>query len=77
MVSSKKLNIVLDIGKTNVKLTFVDSINSKTIKFFTTKQKNTYRHGIKILNSRSAGTRPARVEIKTANTATITKSDAR
>ena len=51
MVSSKKLNIVLDIGKTNVKLTFVDSINNKTIKFFTTKQKNTYRHGIKILNS--------------------------
>ena len=53
MVSSKKLNIVLDIGKTNVKLTFVDSINNKTIKFFTTKQKNTYRHGIKILNSNS------------------------
>ena len=37
MVSSKKLNIVLDIGKTNVKLTFVDSINNKTTKFFTTK----------------------------------------
>ena len=53
MVSSKKLNIVLDIGKTNVKLTFVDSINNKTIKFFTTKQKNIYRHGIKILNSNS------------------------
>ena len=53
MVSSKKLNIVLDIGKTNVKLTFVDSRNNKTIKFFTTKQKNIYRHGIKILNSNS------------------------
>ena len=53
MVSSKKLNIVLDIGKTNVKLTFVDSIDNKTIKFFTTKQKNVYRHGIKILNSNS------------------------
>ena len=53
MVSSKKLNIVLDIGKTNVKLTFVDSINNKTIKFFRTKQKNIYRHGIKILNSNS------------------------
>ena len=53
MVSSKKLNIVLDIGKTNVKLTFIDSINNKTIKFFTTKQKNIYRHGIKILNSNS------------------------
>ena len=53
MVSSKKLNIVLDIGKTNVKLTFVDSLNNKTIKFFTTKQKNIYRHGIKILNSNS------------------------
>ena len=53
MMSSKKLNIVLDIGKTNVKLTFVDSINNKTIKFFTTKQKNIYRHGIKILNSNS------------------------
>ena len=52
-MSSKKLNIVLDIGKTNVKLTFVDSINNKTIKFFTTKQKNIYRHGIKILNSNS------------------------
>ncbi len=53
MVSSKKLNIVLDIGKTNVKLTFVDSLNNKTIKFFKTKQKNIYRHGIKILNSNS------------------------
>ena len=53
MVSSKKLNIVLDIGKTNVKLTFVDSTNNKTIKFFKTKQKNIYRHGIKILNSNS------------------------
>ena len=53
MVSSKKLNIVLDIGKTNVNLTFVDSIDNKTIKFFTTKQKNIYRHGIKILNSNS------------------------
>ena len=53
MVSSKKLNIVLDIGKTNVKLTFVNSINNKTIKFFKTKQKNIYRHGIKILNSNS------------------------
>ena len=53
MVSSKKLNVVLDIGKTNVKLTFVDSINNKTIKFFKTKQKNIYRHGIKILNSNS------------------------
>ena len=53
MVSSKKLNIVLDIGKTNVKLTFVDSINNKTIKFFKTKQKNIYRHGIKILKSNS------------------------
>ncbi len=53
MVSVKKLNIVLDIGKTNVKLTFVDSTNNKTIKFFKTKQKNIYRHGIKILNSNS------------------------
>ena len=53
MVSSKKLNVVLDIGKTNVKLTFVDSFNNKTIKFFKTKQKNIYRHGIKILNSNS------------------------
>ena len=53
MVSSKKLNIVLDIGKTNVKLTFVDSFNNKTIKFFKTKQKNIYRYGIKILNSNS------------------------
>jgi len=53
MVSTKKLNIVLDIGKTNVKLTFVDSINNKTIKFFKTKQENIIRHGIKILNSNS------------------------
>ncbi len=53
MVSSNKLNIVLDIGKTNVKLTFVNSLNNKTIKFFKTKQKNIYRHGIKILNSNS------------------------
>ena len=40
MVTSKQLNVVLDIGKTNVKLTFVNSINNKTVKSFTTKQIN-------------------------------------
>ena len=53
MVSSKKLNIVLDIGKTNVKLTFVDSSNNKALYSFRTKQENIIRHSIKILNSNS------------------------
>jgi len=51
MRSQKKLNIILDIGKTNVKLSFVDSINNKTVKYFNTQQKNTIKSGIKILNS--------------------------
>ena len=51
MRSQKKLNIILDIGKTNVKLSFVDSINNKTVKYFNTKQKNIIKFGIKILNS--------------------------
>ena len=53
MVASKKLNVVLDIGKTNVKLTFVDSSNNKAIYSFRTKQENIIRHSIKILNSNS------------------------
>ena len=53
MVVSKKLNVVLDIGKTNVKLTFVDSSNNKTLYSFRTKQENIIRHSIKILNSNS------------------------
>jgi L-fuculokinase len=53
MVDSKKLNVVLDIGKTNVKLTFVDSSNNKTLYSFRTKQENIIRHSIKILNSNS------------------------
>jgi|TARA_A100000164_G_scaffold61542_1_gene50108 sugar (pentulose or hexulose) kinase len=53
MVASKKLNVVLDIGKTNVKLTFVDSSNNKTLYSFRTKQENIIRHSIKILNSNS------------------------
>ena len=51
MVTSKKLNVVLDIGKTNVKLTFVKSDNNKTVKSFITKQKNINKFGIKTLNS--------------------------
>ena len=51
MVTSKLLNVVLDIGKTNVKLTFVNSINNKTVKSFTTKQININKYGIKTLNS--------------------------
>ena len=50
MVTSKKLNVVLDIGKTNVKLNFVNN-NNKTVKSFTTKQKNINKFGIKTLNS--------------------------
>ena len=53
MVASKKLTVVLDIGKTNVKLTFVDSSNNKTLYSFRTKQENIIRHSIKILNSNS------------------------
>jgi len=53
MVASKKLNVVLDIGKTNVKLTFVDSSNNKTLYSFRTKQENIIRRSIKILNSNS------------------------
>ena len=51
MVTSKQLNVVLDIGKTNVKLTFVNSVNNKTVKSFTTKQININKYGIKTLNS--------------------------
>lgn len=51
MSPKKKLNIILDIGKTNVKLSFVDSINNKTVKYFNTKQRNINKFGIKILNS--------------------------
>ena len=51
MVTSKQLNVVLDIGKTNVKLVFVNSINNKMVKSFTTKQINLNKYGIKTLNS--------------------------
>ena len=50
MVTSKKLNVVLDIGKTNVKLNFVNNDN-KTVKSFTTQQKNINKFEIKTLNS--------------------------
>ena len=53
MPASKKLNIVLDIGKTNVKLTFVNSLTNQTVHSFRTKQKNVTRLGIKILDSNS------------------------
>ena len=53
MPASKKLNIVLDIGKTNVKLTFVNSLTNQTVRSFITKQKNVTRLGIKILDSNS------------------------
>ena len=51
MRSSKKLNIILDIGKTNVKLSFFDSIENKIVKYFNTQQKNINKFGIKTLNS--------------------------
>ena len=51
MVTSKQLNVVLDIGKTNVKLVFVNSINNKMVKSFTTRQINLNKYGIKTLNS--------------------------
>ena len=52
MITTTKLNIVLDIGKTNVKLIFVDSKNT-TIYSYNTKQKSTNQYGIKTLNSKS------------------------
>ena len=52
MSASKKLNIVLDIGKTNVKLTFVNSLTNQTVHSFRTKQKNVIRLSIKILDSK-------------------------
>ena len=52
MITTTKLNIVLDIGKTNVKLIFVDSKNT-AIYSYNTKQKSTNQYGIKTLNSKS------------------------
>ena len=52
MITTNKLNIVLDIGKTNVKLIFVDSKNT-TICSYNTKQKSINQYGIKTLNSKS------------------------
>ena len=50
MSGNKKLNIVLDIGKTNVKLLFFNK-NNKVIKSFNTKQQPSRQFGIKVLNS--------------------------
>ena len=50
MRANKKLNIVLDIGKTNIKLIFFDQ-NNKVVKSFNSKQRSTKKHGIKVLNS--------------------------
>ena len=52
MLTNKKLNIVLDIGKTNIKLIFFDQ-NNKVVKSFNSKQRSTKKHGIKVLNSPS------------------------
>ena len=52
MLTNKKLNIVLDIGKTNIKLIFFDQ-NNKVVKSFNSKQRSTKKHGIKVLNSSS------------------------
>jgi len=52
MRANKKLNIVLDIGKTNIKLIFFDQ-NNKVVKSFNSKQRSTKKHGIKVLNSPS------------------------
>ena len=49
-VSKKKLNVVLDIGKTNVKLIFLK--HDKIVKEYKTKQQNgSYKNSIKILKS--------------------------
>ena len=50
-VSKDKLNVVLDIGKTNVKLIFLK--NDKVVKEYKTKQKNEkFKNLIKTLKSR-------------------------
>ena len=49
-VSKKKLNVVLDIGKTNVKLIYLK--HDKILKEYKTKQQNgSYKNSIKILKS--------------------------
>ena len=50
MSGNKSLNIVLDIGKTNVKLIFFNKKN-KVVKSYNTKQKPSKKFGIKVLNS--------------------------
>ena len=50
MSGNQKLNIVLDIGKTNVKLIFFNK-NNKVVQSFNTKQKPSRQFGIKVLNS--------------------------
>ena len=50
MSVNKSLNIVLDIGKTNVKLIFFNK-NKKVVKSYNTKQKPSKKFGIKVLNS--------------------------
>jgi len=52
MITETKLNIVLDIGKTNVKLIFVDAKNT-TVCSYKTQQKSIKQYGIKTLNSNS------------------------
>jgi sugar (pentulose or hexulose) kinase len=52
MSDNKKLNIVLDIGKTNVKLLFFN-VNNKVVKSFNTKQQSSHKYGVKVLNSSS------------------------
>ena len=52
MITKTKLNIVLDIGKTNVKLIFVDAKNT-TVCSYKTQQKSIKQYGIKTLNSNS------------------------
>ena len=52
MITKTKLNIVLDIGKTNVKLIFVDAKNT-TVCSYKTQQKSINQYGIKTLNSNS------------------------
>ena len=47
MSDNQKLNIVLDIGKTNVKLLFFNK-NNKVVKSFHTKQRPSRKFGIKV-----------------------------
>ena len=51
MTNKKRLNIVLDIGKTNVKLVFFDSKSNKPAKTYITKQVSKKKHSVDTLDA--------------------------